>query len=188
MIFINANSQSFTRNPGQCEFIISSYENPSGELQSPQHTLPPNTVCRYQFQGRRHETVWLSFIKYHSTMDTAVFEAPSDCSAQLRIWDGRLSFPNGHEHASSFTNFHKSDGISYKQFNIIPLFIKENSIYSGLAPYSEHQQRNASLMAEICREEVPKLCSRSLIAKGTRPCSPQGLYKTNIFLYSIIKI
>lgn len=34
--------------------------------------------------------------------------------------------------------------------------------------------RNASLIAEICREEVPKLCSRSLISKETRPCSNHG--------------
>lgn len=34
--------------------------------------------------------------------------------------------------------------------------------------------RNATLMAEICREEVPKLCSRMLISRDTRPCSTQG--------------
>lgn len=92
MIFVNANSHSYIRQPGRCDFVLNAYESPSGELESPQHTLPPNTVCRYQFQGRRHETVWLSFIKYHSTLDPAVFEPPSECSAQLRIWDGRLSF------------------------------------------------------------------------------------------------
>lgn len=62
-------------------------------MESPQHTLPPNTICRYQFVGRRHETVWLSFIKYHSTLDPAVFEPPSECSAQLRIWDGKWNLP-----------------------------------------------------------------------------------------------
>lgn len=34
--------------------------------------------------------------------------------------------------------------------------------------------RNASLIEQICREEVPRLCSRSLVAKGSRPCSTQG--------------
>lgn len=36
--------------------------------------------------------------------------------------------------------------------------------------------RNASLMAEVCREEVPKLCSRLLISRETRPCSTHGKY------------
>lgn len=41
-------------------------------------------------------------------------------------------------------------------------------------------------MAEICREEIPKLCSRSLIAKGTRPCSTQGrftLFVVYLYVY-----
>lgn len=29
-------------------------------------------------------------------------------------------------------------------------------------------------MAEVCREEVPKLCSRLLISRETRPCSTHG--------------
>lgn len=37
--------------------------------------------------------------------------------------------------------------------------------------------RNASLIEQICREEVPRLCSRSLVAKGSRPCSTQGKFK-----------
>lgn len=46
--------------------------------------------------------------------------------------------------------------------------------------------RNASLMAEVCREEVPKLCSRSLISKETRPCSTQGMSINkyiNLYMY-----
>lgn len=35
--------------------------------------------------------------------------------------------------------------------------------------------RNASLIAEVCREDVPKLCSRLLISSETRPCSTQGI-------------
>lgn len=105
------------RQPGKCEFLLNAYESPSGELESPQHTLPPNTVCRYHFHGRRHETVWLSFIKYHSTLDPAVFEPPSECSAQLRIWDGRWTFPTSSSSASSSSlssnnSATKVDGIS----------------------------------------------------------------------------
>lgn len=36
---------------------------------------------------------------------------------------------------------------------------------------------NSSLLAEICREDVPKLCSRSLITKRARPCTADGKFK-----------
>lgn len=90
---VNANSQLYTRSPGVCEFTLSAFESASGELESPRHTLPPQTVCRYYFQGRRHEIVWISFVKYHSSVDQSIFEAPSECNAQLRIWDGKLRSP-----------------------------------------------------------------------------------------------
>lgn len=88
--FVNANSQIYMRQPRQCEFTISAFESISGDLDSPKHTLPPNTVCRYRFQGRRNEIVWITFAKYHSAVDQSIFEAPSECTAQLRIWDGKL--------------------------------------------------------------------------------------------------
>lgn len=89
-MFVNANSQMFTRQPNKCEFTINAFESTSGELDSPKHTMPPNTVCRYHFQGRRHEIVWITFLKYHSATDQAAFEVPSECAPQLRIWNGKL--------------------------------------------------------------------------------------------------
>lgn len=93
-MFVNANSQMYTRQPNQCEFTLSAFESVSGELDSPKHTLPPNTVCRYHFQGRRHEVVWITFTKYHAAVDQSVFEAPTECFPQLRIWDGKLRSKN----------------------------------------------------------------------------------------------
>lgn len=94
VMFVNANSQMYTRQPSQCEFTISAFESVSGELDSPKHTLPPNTVCRYHFQGRRHEIVWITFTKYHTAVDQSIFEAPTECLPQLRIWDGKLRANN----------------------------------------------------------------------------------------------
>ncbi|XP_053658739.1 uncharacterized protein LOC128707806 [Anopheles marshallii] len=141
VLYVNANSQSYIRQPGRCEFIISAFESQTGELESPQHTLPPESSCLYHFQGRRHETVWVSFIKYHSAIDPTGFESPAECVTQLRIWDGRWS------------------SVTSRPYGAPPDF-----------------QRNASLIEQICREEVPRLCSRSLVAKGSRPCSTQESY------------
>lgn len=87
---MDAHSQLYTRQSNHCEFTISAFESASGVLESPRHTLPPRAVCRYNFQGRRHEIVWISFVKYHSAVDQSLFEAPAECSPQLRIWDGKL--------------------------------------------------------------------------------------------------
>ncbi|XP_058459411.1 uncharacterized protein LOC131435488 isoform X2 [Malaya genurostris] len=140
VLYVNSNSQSYIRQPGRCEFSISTFESQTGELESPQHTLPPESSCIYHFQGRRHETVWISFIKYHSAIDPTGFESPTECVTQLRIWDGRWSVTS--------------------------------------RPYGSHPEytRNASLIEQICREEVPRLCSRSLVTKGSRPCSTQESY------------
>lgn len=43
--------------------------------------------------------------------------------------------------------------------------------------------RNATLITEVCREDVPKLCSRLLISSETRPCSPHGKYHPD---YSVV--
>lgn len=42
--------------------------------------------------------------------------------------------------------------------------------------------RNATLVAEICREDVPKLCSRMLLSRETRPCSSEGTIQTNCYV------
>lgn len=125
----------------KCEFVINSFENQFGELESPYHTLPPNTMCRYHFQGRRHETVWVSFLKYNSGADNSglLYEAQNECQAQLRIWDGKMTTSSQHF----------------------------GGIGGDFTP-------NSSLLAEVCREDVPKLCSRPLISKRARPCNSEG--------------
>ncbi|XP_063227000.1 uncharacterized protein LOC134533409 [Bacillus rossius redtenbacheri] len=92
VVYVDARSQSYVRDGGRCEFLLTSFDSSWGTLQNPRHSLPPNTTCRYHFQGRRHETVWLSFVKYHAaSADPAVYDLTSDCNARLRVWDGRAA-------------------------------------------------------------------------------------------------
>uniref|UniRef100_A0A182QA36 CUB domain-containing protein n=1 Tax=Anopheles farauti TaxID=69004 RepID=A0A182QA36_9DIPT len=164
VLYVNSNSQSYIRQPGRCEFIISAFESQTGELESPQHTLPPESSCLYHFQGRRHETVWVSFIKYHSAIDPTGFESPAECVTQLRIWDGRWSVTS-----RPYGKYPGSLCLCGGWIEVW-LFIE---VFIGAPP---EYQRNASLIEQICREEVPRLCSRSLVAKGSRPCSTQESY------------
>ncbi|XP_066996232.2 uncharacterized protein [Anabrus simplex] len=92
VLFVDSRSHSFVRDGGHCEFLLTSFDSSWGVLENPRHSLPPNTTCRYHFQGRRHETVWLSFVKYHAaSADPAAYDLGAECNARLRIWDGRIS-------------------------------------------------------------------------------------------------
>ncbi|XP_054258135.1 uncharacterized protein LOC128983034 [Macrosteles quadrilineatus] len=96
VLFVEARSHKYVRDGRHCEFLLTSFDSPWGVLENPRHSLPPNTTCRYHFQGRTHETVWLSFIKYHAaSADPAAFQLGDDCNARLRIWDGRITSVTG---------------------------------------------------------------------------------------------
>ncbi|KAK7874269.1 hypothetical protein R5R35_006304 [Gryllus longicercus] len=94
VLLVDARSHSYVRDGAHCEFLLSSFDAAWGVLENPRHSLPPNTTCRYHFQGRRRETVWLAFVKYHAASADAApaaFDpAAPDCNARLRIWDGRI--------------------------------------------------------------------------------------------------
>jgi hypothetical protein len=96
VVLVDSRSHSFVREGNHCEFLLTSFDSSWGVLENPRHSLPPNTTCRYQFQGRRHETVWLSFVKYHAaSADPASYELGAECNARLRIWDGRIATNTG---------------------------------------------------------------------------------------------
>lgn len=81
-----------------CDFLINATEsemdngvaikskNRSGSISSPRHTLPPNTTCTYQFQGRSEDHVWLSIASYWH--ESLLFGQSDSCPTRLRIWDG----------------------------------------------------------------------------------------------------
>ncbi|KAK0179052.1 hypothetical protein PV327_007878 [Microctonus hyperodae] len=94
VLFVNDKSLSFVKDNANCDFDITSYESPSGVLENPKHSLPPNTTCRYHFQGKPNEIVWISFVKYYtaSTDPPATnIDSNNDCNAKLLIWDGDRS-------------------------------------------------------------------------------------------------
>jgi hypothetical protein len=96
VVLVDSRSHSFVREGSHCEFLLTSFDSSWGVLENPRHSLPPNTTCRYHFQGRRHENVWLSFVKYHAaSADPAAYELGAECNARLRIWDGRIASNTG---------------------------------------------------------------------------------------------
>ncbi|KAL5242422.1 hypothetical protein ACI65C_009832 [Semiaphis heraclei] len=93
ILFIDNKSPSYAKNTSQCEFFIKPFNNTNwGLLDSPRHSLPPNTSCKYHFQGSSNQTVWLSFIKYHAaSIDPNAYQLINECNARLRIWDKVIS-------------------------------------------------------------------------------------------------
>ncbi|XP_025410123.1 uncharacterized protein LOC112683335 isoform X2 [Sipha flava] len=96
ILFVDNKSPSYAKNTSQCEFFIKPFNNTNwGLLDSPRHSLPPNTSCKYHFQGSSHQTVWLSFIKYHAaSTDPNAYHLSNECNARLRIWDKVVSAKN----------------------------------------------------------------------------------------------
>ncbi|KZC05459.1 CUB domain-containing protein 2 [Dufourea novaeangliae] len=97
VLFVDEKSRSFVKENNNCDFYISSEDSSSGVLENPKHSLPPNTTCRYHFQGKPHEIVWLSFVKYYaaSAEASASIDVASDCNATLLIWDGDHTLDKG---------------------------------------------------------------------------------------------
>ncbi|XP_043671206.1 uncharacterized protein LOC122630605 [Vespula pensylvanica] len=90
VLFVDEKSRSFVKENDNCDFYISSDESSLGILENPKHSLPPNTTCRYHFQGKLNEIVWLSFVKYYAASAelAANLHTGADCNAKLLIWDG----------------------------------------------------------------------------------------------------
>ncbi|KAG8037350.1 hypothetical protein G9C98_005560 [Cotesia typhae] len=150
VLFVDDKSRSFVKENSNCDFYITSYENPSGTLENPKHSLPPNTTCRYHFHGKPNEIVWISFIKYYSAStdpppaasidslnndDDSNNNNNDECHAKLIIWDGDQTQQDKH-------------------------------------PASP--KKKIRLMGQFCKDEIPVLCDHSLLrnsSRHTRPCS-----------------
>ncbi|KAF6206679.1 hypothetical protein GE061_017915 [Apolygus lucorum] len=111
VLSVDARSHHYVRDVHHCEVLLTSFDSAYGILENPRHSLPPNTTCRYHFQGRTHEQVWLSFIKYHAApADPAAYQLSAECNARLRIWDGRInSLPGQQMNVSLLGDFCKDE-------------------------------------------------------------------------------
>lgn len=85
--YVDKESPIYVEHGKKCEFILTTFDNSSGLLESPFHSLPPNTTCHYHFRGQRHEVVWISFIKVNrSTNLNLVLTLFWSITLQLSVW------------------------------------------------------------------------------------------------------
>ncbi|XP_968153.3 uncharacterized protein LOC656535 [Tribolium castaneum] len=90
VFYVNKESPTYIEHGKKCEFLVTTFDNTSGLLESPLHSLPPNTTCHYHFRGHPKEIIWISFIKYHVTNERLTDFNTGECDVQLQIWDGDI--------------------------------------------------------------------------------------------------
>ncbi|KAK7083633.1 hypothetical protein SK128_021018, partial [Halocaridina rubra] len=90
---VNVNVFFKEENPGHvkgphCSHVIKSFGLTKGEVRSPIYSMPPNTLCSYHFQGRRHEVVWMWLTRYRRTMKKNVMKNYVPCRNRFAVYDG----------------------------------------------------------------------------------------------------
>ncbi|XP_066595099.1 uncharacterized protein [Prorops nasuta] len=161
VIFVDEKSRTFVKENENCDFYISSDDSPSGILENPKHSLPPNTTCRYRFHGKPNEIVWLSFVKYYSaSVDPATsIDTAGDCNAKLLIWDGDQSTEklNSRKNISLIGQFCKDDVPRLCDHSLLrnssrhtrPCSLAESYVSSGRELTLEHILRQGSALYPI---------------------------------------
>ncbi|XP_072397274.1 uncharacterized protein [Diabrotica undecimpunctata] len=94
ILYVNKESPTYIEHGKKCEFVVTSFDNPSGYLKNPLHSLPPNTTCHYHFRGQSRDIIWISFIKYHVINERLTDFNTGDCNVELQIWDGDIKSQN----------------------------------------------------------------------------------------------
>ncbi|XP_057659141.1 uncharacterized protein LOC130895692 [Diorhabda carinulata] len=94
IVYVNKESPTYIEHGKKCEFVVTSFDNPSGYLKNPLHSLPPNTTCHYHFRGQPRDIIWISFIKYHVINERLADFNTGDCNVELQIWDGDITNRN----------------------------------------------------------------------------------------------
>lgn len=168
VLHVDARSHSFVRDHNHCEFLLTSFDASWGELHSPQHSLPPNTTCRYHFQGRRHETVWLAFLKYHHADWGDASTAAAATAVGGGGGGGGVGLGGGGA-ASGAAGGGAGGGHCMRLWD------------GRLGPTSAND--SGLLLGEFCKDDAPRLCDHSLLSNATRhtrPCAlPQESYASS---------
>ncbi|XP_069954902.1 uncharacterized protein [Cherax quadricarinatus] len=85
--FVDRESTAYIRDGSTCDYMVSSRGQRSGYIQSPVHSLLPNTTCTWRLLAGSTEVVWLYFLHYRHVLHPEM-PVPAKCSNTLTITDG----------------------------------------------------------------------------------------------------
>ncbi|KAH6942572.1 hypothetical protein HPB50_008064 [Hyalomma asiaticum] len=134
-----------------CKFVLDSSKSRSGIIYTPKQTLPDNTVCTYEFQGRsRFDRVWLYFTSYF-VPDREPWSNIEKCDvSQLEVYD-----------SPTYVTDYVSPPPLQKFF--------QNEVHSG----GENATDNiAGLLGRFCEKSLPRICSHANDYIGLVPPRP----------------
>lgn len=83
--FVDTQSYLYAKNKQLCEFWLRGTGH--GELESPRHSLPPNTTCLYHLQGT--DTVYRPYDQFHSPRRTGIILPQV---SRFKVWISVLKF------------------------------------------------------------------------------------------------
>ncbi|XP_023288707.1 uncharacterized protein LOC105694316 [Orussus abietinus] len=160
VLFVDERPHGLAKGADDCDLYVLSSEKSAGVLENPKHSLPPNTTCRYHFQGRPGEVVWISFVKYHAAAaDPAVgLDGSGDCGARLLIWDGDPAEANEtRKNATLMGRFCKDDVPRLCDHGLLrngshlarPCSLAESYVSSGRRLTLEHALRQGSALYPV---------------------------------------
>ncbi|XP_064090100.1 uncharacterized protein LOC135204060 [Macrobrachium nipponense] len=155
--FVDRESTAYIREGKSCDYMVSSRGQRSGYIQSPLHSLLPNTTCTWRLLAGETEVVWLYFLHYRHVLHPEM-PPPAQCSNTLTISDGDTLAP-----PTESTPTIIMDPYLNMTFN----GTEENSTNTGV-----------TVMGQFCRpEKLPRVCS-GVHAPGPHaaPCLPGESY------------
>ncbi|XP_042219093.1 uncharacterized protein LOC121863889 [Homarus americanus] len=154
--FVDRESTAYIREGSTCDYMVSSRGQRSGYVQSPVHSLLPNTTCTWRLLAGSTEVVWLYFLHYRHILHPEM-PTPSHCNT-LTITEG--------------------DNLLEPTESTVTMM---DSIVNNTMNVTEENVTSLSIMGEFCRpDRLPRVCS-GVHAPGqhTAPCLPGESYISN---------
>ncbi|XP_069986672.1 uncharacterized protein [Penaeus vannamei] len=163
--FVDRESTAYIREGSTCDYMVSSRGQRSGYVQSPKHSLLPNTTCTWRLLAGSTEVVWLYFLHYRH-VNHPEMPPPAHCSNTLTIHDGDTRTPFL-ESAFALAE----EPVTNSSLNASAENSTSSSSFSSV-----------SLMGQFCRpERLPRVCS-GVHAPGPHaaPCLPGESYVSSL--------
>ncbi|XP_026678920.1 uncharacterized protein LOC113467125 [Diaphorina citri] len=169
--FVEQESFMYAKNK-RCEFWIRG--SGKGTLESPRHSLSPNTTCFYHLQG--HEPGATPPTRYQE-LSRRKSSSAKIVHTRYRVWLSVLKYhvaPSRKVSPTESSNPGPPDCSTRLQIwdGNIRAFPACTDVYCDQSSSSSSQYNsNLTLLSRYCKDHIPKSCEHTLYSTSPRPCS-----------------
>lgn len=175
--FVDLKSPTYAKNKRNCEFWIRGTGH--GELESPQHSLPPNNTCLYHLQGTEMAT--RSYEQMAMMRRGGGGGSSSPLPSRFKVWISMLKFNYGPRFGLSDENslllqpqedcsgiLRIWDGSLRDLPHCRDADCTREDKSTGVNKYGQNQ---TGLMTRFCRGQIPRSCDHFMMNESiNRPC------------------